>query len=258
MKKIISILMSVVMLITALDFSADASAYFSYSSGTIYTNEDFYDLMGMSRAGSTSVDLTATAKFENQGFARIIGSSSSVNFARYKFTLKKKDKVTFKIDTNQKFITDCVAIYIFNDDHEYFYENGFNRRSKTSETTFSDSITLSKGTYYLFFATNTTKNVDFDLTISAPKHKEKKPNFTLTAQSGGKVKIKWKKISGATKYRVYKFSNGKYKLLKTTKNTSYTVKNLVKGNKYSYLVTACVDGKWTSKSVTDVKDINAE
>lgn len=258
MKKIISILLSVVMLVTAIDVPAAAAAYFSYSGDSIYTNEDFYDLMGMSRAGSETVDLTSTAKFENQSFSRIIGSNSSVNFARYKFTLKKKDKVTFKLKTDKKFTSNCVAVYIFNDDHDYFYENGFSRTSKTASTTFSDSVTLAKGTYYLFFATTATKNVGFDLTISAPKHKEKKVTFSLTAKTGGKVKIKWNKVSGATKYRVYKFTNGKFKLIKTTKNTSYTVKNLVKGNKYSYLVTACVNGKWTTKKVTNVKDINAK
>lgn len=258
MKKVLSLILSVVMLISAVDITASADGYFNYSGGVIYTDNDFYDLLAMSRASAQEVDLTSTAKFKDQVFAQNVSSLRGVYFAGYEINLKRKDTVSFKFEVSQKFISNCVAVYIFNDDHEFLYEDGFSRTQRTAKTSFSDSITLSKGKYYLFYVTKTKKNVDFDLTISAPKHKENKPKFTLTAKDDGKVKISWKEVPGATKYRVYKYVNGQFKEVKTTTKLSYTVKNLVKNNKYSYLVTAYVNGKWTSKSVNDVKSVTAK
>lgn len=259
MKRIISVFLSVIMLISAISVPASAASYFElYDDGELYTTDSFYDDVAMCRASANKVDLTSGKKITDQVFSKNLSEVSSVNFAGYEFTLKKKDKVTFKFYANEKFISDCVAIYIFNDDHEFFYEGGFERKSRKSPKTFKGSITLSKGTYYLFFATKTNKNVDFDLTISAPKHKETKPTFSVKAKGDGKVKISWKEVPGATKYKVYKYSSGKFKAIKTTTKTSYTIKNLVKNNKYSYVVTAYVNGKWTSTSVDDIKSVTVK
>lgn len=254
MKRIISFLLSFVILLTALEVPASAYYYFDmYGSGNeIIVNDSVYDLMGKARAGATEVDLTSTAKFEKQKFNSIFGAKNSTKFVRFEFTLKKKDTVTFTIDTSSKFRSSCAAIFIFNNDHEYFYEAGFKRTGRNMGTTYKDSVTLSKGTYFLFIATEKYSTGTVDVKISAPKHKETKPTFKVTAKSGGKAVVKWNKVPGATKYRVSSYKSGKFKTIKTTTKTSYTVKNLVKGNKYSYIVSAYVNGKWTTLNDKDV------
>jgi len=258
MKRIISLLLSFVILATAFTVPASAYDYFGLSSSGVVVNDSFYDLLGKLRAGAEEVDLTSTAKFTQQTFTSVVGAKTNVKFVRYELKLKKKDTIKFTINTSKDYISDCTGIFIFNDEHDYFYEDGFARRTRTAGRKYTDSVTLSKGTYYLFIATEKYSKGTVDVTISAPKHKETKPKFTVTAKSGGKAKISWKAVPGATKYKVYKYTGSKFKAIKTTTGTSYTVKNLVKGNKYSYIVSAYVNGKWTTLLPKDVKSINAK
>ena len=67
------------------------------------------------------------------------------------------------------------------------------------------------------------------------------------------VKLTWDKVSGATKYAVYMYKNGKYTCIasKVTAN-SYTVKKLTAGTKYKFYVRAYVNGKWTKTSQSKV------
>lgn len=64
---------------------------------------------------------------------------------------------------------------------------------------------------------------------------------TLTATlSGTSVKLSWAKVTGATKYEIYRSTDGgeTYKLLKSVTGTSYTNESLTKGNTYYYKVRA--------------------
>ncbi len=57
--------------------------------------------------------------------------------------------------------------------------------------------------------------------------------------SAGKPKISWSKVDGATKYKVYRSTNGKtYKLYTTVTSASYTDKNAKIGTTYYYKVKA--------------------
>ena len=75
-------------------------------------------------------------------------------------------------------------------------------------------------------------------------------------QTTDTIKLSWKKVTGATGYRVYQYnsSTGKYKTLKTVTGTSYTVKNLKAGTSYKFAVKAYtkVDGEtlWAASSKT--------
>lgn len=69
--------------------------------------------------------------------------------------------------------------------------------------------------------------------------------------ASGKVKLKWNKVSGATKYKVYRASSekGSYKLLKTVSDTSYTHSSGGAGKQYYYYVRAVnKSGKLSAKS----------
>ncbi len=61
------------------------------------------------------------------------------------------------------------------------------------------------------------------------------------------IKLTWDKVDGAVKYRVFVKSGSKWKKLKDTTSTSFTHKNLVEGNSYTYTV-RCISS--TGKSYT--------
>ena len=58
--------------------------------------------------------------------------------------------------------------------------------------------------------------------------------------STGKLKLRWDAVDGATKYEVYRSTDGgkTYKLLSTTTGTSLTNTSITAGNKYYYKVKA--------------------
>lgn len=75
----------------------------------------------------------------------------------------------------------------------------------------------------------------------------------VTAKAGDKkIKLTWTAVDGATKYRVYRYKNGKLVSIKTTTKQKLTIKSLKNGTKYSYAVKAYVNGKWTSVKKSDI------
>ena len=83
-----------------------------------------------------------------------------------------------------------------------------------------------------------------------------KTSSITATQSTSAIKLTWKKVTGATGYRVYQYNSktGKYKTLKTLTGTSYTVKNLKAGTTYKFAVKAYTkDGSetlWAASSKT--------
>ena len=74
-----------------------------------------------------------------------------------------------------------------------------------------------------------------------------------TSSGKNTATLSWNKVDGATKYRVYKYSNGKYSLVKKSlTKTSLKLSGLKSGKTYKYLVLAYVDGKWTKRSVKNL------
>ena len=69
-----------------------------------------------------------------------------------------------------------------------------------------------------------------------------KPKLSTVKKAGkGKAKVAFKKVSKAQGYAVFsKMGKGKYKRVGTTKKTSFTVKKLKKGKKYSFQVKAYI------------------
>ena len=70
-----------------------------------------------------------------------------------------------------------------------------------------------------------------------------KTTVKATALKGKRIRVKWKKATAATGYKIYKATkkNGKYKLIKTIKKSSvvkWTNKKLKAGKKYYYKVRA--------------------
>ena len=65
-------------------------------------------------------------------------------------------------------------------------------------------------------------------------------NLKKTKTKANQVTLSWKKVSGATGYKVYKYDKKtkKYKLYKTVKSTKVTVKKLTKATSYKFKVRA--------------------
>lgn len=85
-----------------------------------------------------------------------------------------------------------------------------------------------------------------------------KTKVTLKQNKAGRVNISWKKIKGVSYYKIYvsNTKNGTYKVLKKTRQTSYTDKNRTKGKRYYYYVKSySVYGKTVSSSQSAKKNI---
>ncbi len=73
------------------------------------------------------------------------------------------------------------------------------------------------------------------------------PQATAKNTSKG-IYLKWTKVAGAEKYRVYRQTNGstEWKLVGTTKKNTFTDKTAKSGKKYNYRVRAVADGDMSS------------
>ena len=78
--------------------------------------------------------------------------------------------------------------------------------------------------------------------------------------SSGKIKISWSKITGATKYEVYRAtsSSGKYTKLKSTTATSYTDTTAKAGTKYYYKVVAIGKTSAANSAYSAVKNLTCD
>ncbi len=90
-----------------------------------------------------------------------------------------------------------------------------------------------------------------------------KPALKLTTgknSTTGKsfIRLKWAKVDGATKYRVYKLVNGKLRLVTETTKCSVRINGTESGRNYTYSVSACVNGEWTILKKSDRVSITAK
>lgn len=85
---------------------------------------------------------------------------------------------------------------------------------------------------------------------------------SLTSKKAKQAVVKWKKVSGATQYEVYRSTSkkGKYKKIATTKKTSYTDKKATGGKKYFYKIRVCkkISKKNYYSSYSAVKSVKAK
>ncbi len=165
----------------------------------------------------------------------------------YKFTLSSAGKIKLSVTSYMQYY--CAVIYNA-DGNEVWYTDDNEWISTTQKRSDTHIIDLAKGTYYLkingyeyddIYASTGNYNFTLGMNITVPKVTSLKATQTTST-----IKLSWKKASGVSGYRVYKYDAKTKKNTKIadTTATSYTVKKLKAGTAYSYTVKAYkkVDG----------------
>ena len=119
----------------------------------------------------------------------------------------------------------------------------------TTSTSYTDTSAKAGTTYYYKVQTDATKGSSYDSIYSSVKSGKcicAKPVVKVKLSSK-KPKLTWKKVSGATKYTVYRStkSGSGYKIIKTTSTLSFRDTTAKKGTTYYYKVVA-VNSKTSS------------
>ncbi len=84
-----------------------------------------------------------------------------------------------------------------------------------------------------------TVKSSFSSEVTALTLVSKVTSLKATERKTTSIKLSWKKVTGATSYQVYRYTNGKWKKIGTTTKTTYTdSKSLEKGTEYKYKVRA--------------------
>ena len=130
----------------------------------------------------------------------------------------------------------------------YYYLNGKYTLVGTTTGTSAVAKNLTNGTKYGFIVLScvngTWSKTDTANLVYATPYAVVSPKFTVKA-GDSQATINWTAVSGASKYSVYYYLNGKYTLVGTTTGTSAVARNLTNGTKYGFIVLSCVNGTWT-------------
>lgn len=113
-------------------------------------------------------------------------------------------------------------------------------RSSTGTTYYDKKLTYNKTYYYKVKACNKNNICSDYSTYKSKKVTAGKPSITVSASGATGIKIKYKKVTYATKYQIYRSTSKSsgYKLVKETTGLSYTDK-VIPGVTYYYKVRAC-------------------
>ena len=137
----------------------------------------------------------------------------------------------------------------------------FKYYDSTKKTSYTNSSTSIGTTYYykvkaVAVVDGKNHTSDFSITKSI-QCKPAAPTVSIN-RSNGKPKLSWKAVSGATKYWIYRSTDGKkFKYFDSTTRTSYTNSGAASGTKYYYRVkaVAVVNGKNVASANSSTKSL---
>ena len=126
--------------------------------------------------------------------------------------------------------------------------------------TYTDSkLTTGKTYYYKVKATNKTASSAYSKVVKAKPVLAKTTLSSVKNIKTKKAALTWKKVDGATGYKVYRATkkNGKYTSVKTVKSAKWTNSSLKKNQTYYYKVRAykTVNGKTVYGAYSSVKQV---
>ena len=137
-------------------------------------------------------------------------------------------------------------------------KNGtYKKLTSTSKTSYTHTkASAGKEYYYKVRAYSISSTTGVFSAVSQSVVKLATPKLTVTTKNG-QATIKWKKITGATKYELQcSVSGGAYKTIATVSGTSYTHKGLAGGNKYTYRLRAVSSVKDAASAYSSVKSVS--
>ena len=134
----------------------------------------------------------------------------------------------------------------------------FSYYDKTTNTSYTNNSTEIGTTYYYKVKAIGTNGAASDYSVSKSiLCKPAAPTVSIN-RSNGKPKLSWKAVSGATKYWIYRSTDGKnFKYFDSTTKTSYTNSGAASGTKYYYRVkaVAVVNGKNVASAYSNTKSL---
>lgn len=137
----------------------------------------------------------------------------------------------------------------------------FKYYDSTKSTSYTNNSTTIGTTYYYKVKAVTVidgENITTDYSaVKSIKCTTAAPSLSIS-RVNGKPKLSWKSVSGATKYWIYRSTDGKnFKYYDSTTKTSYTNSGAASGTKYYYKVkaVATVNGKSVASSYSYAKSL---
>ena len=134
----------------------------------------------------------------------------------------------------------------------------FNYYDSTTKTSYTNSSTSIGTTYYYKVKAIGTNGAASDLSsVVSIQCRPAAANISIY-RVNGKPQLKWKAVSGATKYWIYRSTDGKnFKYFDSTTKTSYTNSGAASGTKYYYRVkaVAVVNGKNVASAYSNTKSL---
>ena len=134
----------------------------------------------------------------------------------------------------------------------------FKYYDSTKKTSYTNSSTSIGTTYYYKVKAVNANGATSDYSVSKSiQRKPAAPTVSIN-RSNGKPKLSWKAVSGATKYWIYRSTDGKnFSYWDSTTKTSYTNSGAASGTKYYYRVkaVAVVNGKNVASANSGTKSL---
>ena len=134
----------------------------------------------------------------------------------------------------------------------------FKYYDRTTNTSYTNKSTTIGTTYYYKVKAVNANNATSDYSVTKGiQCKPAAPTVSIN-RSNGKPKLSWKAVSGATKYWIYRSTDGKnFKYFDSTTKTSYTNSGAASGTKYYYRVkaVAVVNGKNVASANSSTKSL---
>ncbi len=117
----------------------------------------------------------------------------------------------------------------------------YKKVADTTSTSYTNkSLTTGKTYYYKVRMYTSSKTYSFSSIVSAKPVPATPTGVKAARVSNSSIKVSWSKVSGTTKYQIYRSASktGTYKKVAETSNLSYTNKSLIDNKTYYYKVRA--------------------
>ena len=164
----------------------------------------------------------------------------------------EKGFVTLSLKHNGDFGFKATLTIDLGKKNKNLYANLYYYNEKTKKTEFVGSCKIDKNGDADFLFTHAS---DYIIIIDKANHAKPQPKGTSTKDS---ITLRWAAVPSAEKYKVYKYINGKAIKVKETEKLGFKFTKLKPGKKYSYIVRAYVDGKWTTMKKSDIVTVTTK